>query len=120
MLYEAEADQTVTQGWDMNEGLTQVNEEEEDWEAGQASFLSSNLGQILAWTILGDSLYLIDVWCLMAADVQSATIPTNALVSGTVDLLRHWSCWSMFTVNTRAAPCLYSYPASIEFDQHYK
>jgi hypothetical protein len=48
MLYEAEADQTVTQGWDMNEGLTQVNEEEEDWEAGQASFLSSNLDQILA------------------------------------------------------------------------
>jgi hypothetical protein len=48
MLYEAEADQTVTQGWDMNEGLTQVNEEEEGWEAGQASFLSSNLGQILA------------------------------------------------------------------------
>jgi hypothetical protein len=49
MLYEAEADQTVTQGWDMNEGLTQVNEEEEDWETGQASFLSSNLDQILAW-----------------------------------------------------------------------
>jgi hypothetical protein len=47
MLYEAEADQTVTEGWDMKEGLTQV-EEEEDWEAGQASFLSSNLGQILA------------------------------------------------------------------------
>jgi hypothetical protein len=48
MLYEAEADQTINKGWDMNEGLTQVNEEEEDWEAGQASVLSSNLDQILA------------------------------------------------------------------------
>lgn len=48
MLYEAEADKTIDNGWDKNEGLTQVNEEEEDWEAGQASFLSSNLDQILA------------------------------------------------------------------------
>jgi hypothetical protein len=51
MLYEAEgeAEQNVEERkWDMNEGLTQVNEEEEDWEANQASFLSSNLDQILA------------------------------------------------------------------------
>ena len=51
MLYEAEgeAEQTMEdRRWDMNEGLTQVNEEDEDWEVGQASFLSSNLDQILA------------------------------------------------------------------------
>jgi hypothetical protein len=48
MLYEAEADESMSRGWDMNEGLTQVQEEEEDWETGQASFLSSNLDQILA------------------------------------------------------------------------
>lgn len=48
MLYEAEPDQTIEKGWDMNEGLTEVNEEEEDWEVSQASFLSSKLDQILA------------------------------------------------------------------------
>ena len=51
MLYEAEGDAEQTmeeRRWDMNEGLTQVNEEDEDWEVGQASFLSSNLDQILA------------------------------------------------------------------------
>jgi hypothetical protein len=51
MLYEIgpDAEETMEQkGWDANEGLTHINEEEEEWEAGQASFLSSNLDQILA------------------------------------------------------------------------
>jgi hypothetical protein len=54
MLYETEGDQSgsateqSTARWDMEEGLTHVSEEEEHWEAGQASFLSSNLEHVVA------------------------------------------------------------------------
>lgn len=49
MLYETDADETVGERWDgNNEGLSHVMGEDEDWEAGQASFLSSRLGEVLA------------------------------------------------------------------------
>lgn len=48
MLYETEGDETIGgKGWEASEGLSHVIEEEEDWEAGQASFLSSHPGGIL-------------------------------------------------------------------------
>lgn len=47
MLYETEGNETIG-GMDISEGLSHVMEEEEDWEAGQTSFLSSHLGEILA------------------------------------------------------------------------
>lgn len=49
MLYETDEDETIGgPGRVAEEGLSHVLEEEEDWETGQASFLSSNLGSVLA------------------------------------------------------------------------
>ena len=51
MLYETDGDgdETIREArWETSEGLSHVMEEEEDWEAGQQSFLSSNLGEVLA------------------------------------------------------------------------
>lgn len=49
MLYETGADETIREAkWETSEGLSHVMEEEEDWEANQSSFLSSNLGEVLA------------------------------------------------------------------------
>jgi hypothetical protein len=49
MLYETDNDETVREAkWETAEGLSHVMEEEEDWEASQQSFLSTNLGEVLA------------------------------------------------------------------------
>lgn len=50
LLYETDADESLAgpNAFMAGEGLSHVMEEEEDWEAGQASFMSSNMGAVLA------------------------------------------------------------------------